>query len=400
MTYISRFLVGVAVVLTALENNVAVANPFAIPNEYCPTVTKTKTYTEYKTKYSKTLIKTTTCTKTTTRYSKTSTCYKTKTSTKNSTKTITKTSTKTSTKTVTSNVSAGTVTKTVTDTQTKPVTDIVTVTATETQPVTDIVTVTASTSSCPAVASPTFACSEYGFIVDDLALYKIDLHTAEFILVTDDVDGSNTINALGYNVIDNYLYANEVSTGTILRIAADGSIERVVQIPAIQGAVIGDIDTNGKYILMISKTGDQATWGEVDLNPTSPTYGQLTDTGTSTASGFSFVDWAFVPATPSYLWTLAVDGSGGYAVLVNYNINSHVYTRVKEFPGLPATAFGAIFAVNNGDLYCNQNASGDVYLVNIFTQDRPRVVAHGETVSNTDGARCAWNIIEAAPASP
>ncbi|RWA03035.1 hypothetical protein EKO27_g12070, partial [Xylaria grammica] len=143
------------------------------------------------------------------------------------------------------------VTVTVTETTTVPTTTTVTATATVTEPCT-----------------PTLSCDKYGYLIQDVTLFKVDLSTGEYSTVKESVGDGTSINALAYNTLDNFLYARQSGNNELIRIASDGTAEVVTKFPDATGAFVGDIDTDGNYWY---GTGD--TWFQMDLAPGSATYG-------------------------------------------------------------------------------------------------------------------------------
>ncbi|EPS45706.1 hypothetical protein H072_219 [Dactylellina haptotyla CBS 200.50] len=343
MPSLSRLLFSL-VAASLVLSDIALATPAAFPqNGYCPTRTVTKTCT-----------RTLTSIKTSTKVLKTSTKTLTKTSTKISTKVSTKTATKTSTKvsttvqnvtkTITSSGIAVTVTDTVTDTFTEtsdPTTVISTITETS-DPITVSETVTVP--SCAASPfGPAFECSPYGYLINQLSLNKLDLTTGTIEVIKDNLNGGESVNAIGYN---------------------------------------------GQYWIAGVVVDGSQSWWQIDINPYSSTYGQIVDTGI-TSVGSSLADWTYIPSAGRFLWAIGTTDEN-HAVLEKFDMVSHTWTRVREWISIVA-GFGAVFALDNGDIYAYENPTGIIYKTNVFIQSGLEEVAQGPSVSNADGARCAYN---------
>ena len=213
-------------------------------------------------------------------------------------------------------------------------------------------------------------------------------------MVTGAYDTANTIegysiNAVGYNVLDDYVYGWNVTgaTSTIVRVAADGTVTSLGTPPgAVQGAVVGDVDADGQYW-----TINGTTWNQIDLAPGSPTYMTVVASGTSaipaglTSAG---ADWAYVPGAGEFLYSVG-QGTDGEAQLIRFNPADGVRTVVGPLGlGIEPWSFGAVYADANGYLYASNNPTGTIYRIDIDDVSA-EVFAQGPASNSNDGARCA-----------
>ncbi|KAI1265787.1 hypothetical protein F5Y18DRAFT_435700 [Xylariaceae sp. FL1019] len=271
---------------------------------------------------------------------------------------------------------------TVTDTVTT-VTD-----ATTTSTITSTSTVTATPSCTP---TPALTCDKYGYLVQSSTLYQVDLATGDYTTVSEDISNGEgkTYNALGYNILDNYLYAVEYPSGggqNLARIDADGGVETLTT--GITAGVVGDIDGSGTYW----NSDGRSTWSTWDVNPTSPTYLRATGTGLFGAdvAGYTFRDWVYLPSEGSYLWTVGSNSS--HISLLRYAFGSNRWAQIASYTSpVRTSAFGALYGINNGTIYGSRNQDGQIWGFPV-DGSTPFIASDGPISSSNDGARCAWNL--------
>lgn len=268
-------------------------------------------------------------------------------------------------------------------TTTTTTTEISTTTATTTT--TEISTTTVSTCSLPT-SSPTLSCDQYGYLIQDATLYRVDLSAGTNTVVKTAIgDGSNA-NAIGYNVLDNYLYGLQGST--LLRIFSDGSSQEVVQAGQLPTGNVGDIDLNGRYWL--SSGGN--TWSVYDLYPGSVTYGQRLNSGTAPVpKALTVADWVYLPNNGQYLWSVAVNSTSKGTSLIRFSLTTFSWEAVANYPTIKAGDWGAQYGMNNGTIYASDNTSGDIWQFPI--SGAPFLLSRGPSSGDNDGARCVLNLL-------
>lgn len=221
-------------------------------------------------------------------------------------------------------------------------------------------------------------------------LEAIDLVTGEATTIISSVGGGSGtgINAIGYNVLDNTFYARTLDNGTVIHIFRDGSIEGLSA--SVADANLGDVDLNGHY--WASAGGTQ--WWEYEVDPASPSYGSLVNSGTSDAppDGVNVNDWATVPATGPYFYSLVVNGTTGGSAIVRWNSDTHVWERFSNYPDIVVDVWGAAWGENNGTLYGTDNTRGTIWNFPLVGNGEPFVVSQGPTTGSTDAARCVLNV--------
>lgn len=233
----------------------------------------------------------------------------------------------------------------------------------------------------------TWACSPDGLLFQlPSTIYDVELVTGEATVRATDYHEQD-LNAVGYNVLDNYVYGfgtgpTPSETDGIVRVGGDASTT-VLGVPAgvtPRNYHIGDIDENGHYWV----TGGDV-WYQVDLDSSSPTYFEVLSSGSK--EGVGLADWSYVPNGANSLYFVAYN-----------NGTSHDLYRfdrgTKQFHNLGSLGilgdggdFGATYADSEGFLYASQNSTGQIFRIDVDNVSAT-LFANGPSTSNNDGARC------------
>ncbi len=241
---------------------------------------------------------------------------------------------------------------------------------------------------------PTFACNVSGYLIQHSSLYGVDIASGDAFLIRNGVGDGHSINSMGYNVADNYLYATSQNTtngvpGTahLIRIAANG--DSIIQqlLPSAVAYNTGDVDEQSQFW---ASNGGQ-TWIKLDLNPSSGTYGTIVDSGATVLTPFNIADWAYVPGNGDYLWGLASDTSLTFTFLVRFSRQTKSWTTLTNFGSIAGTqTWGAVYASADGYLYASENASGEIWRFPLPSSATQVVqqISNGPPSSSNDGARC------------
>ena len=161
-------------------------------------------------------------------------------------------------------------------------------------------------SSVTFIKPPSWSCDAFGYLFQSPnasthSVTKIDLATGAATSVG---STSSDVNAVGYNVLDNYFYGYSQTLNGIVRVNGDLSLTFLGN-PTGLGTTnysIGDFDDAGHLFLTTNPAGTTAAWREVDLAPGSPTYGTVIGSGNmvtpaaydnSTAADWSWIDGLF-----------------------------------------------------------------------------------------------------------
>lgn len=256
----------------------------------------------------------------------------------------------------------------------------------------------------PARAAEPFACvaGEPGLLfqtpTDDLStlIQEVDLVTGEYETTAEIFPGGpyGNLNAVGYNVHDDFVYGLVRGTGQVVRVGADGEHENLGRptLPNGNGLppsqyLIGDVDENGHF--WIAHPEDM--WYQIDLLPDSPTYMDVLSSGNMQGGGVlnhgGGADWAYVPRGGEYLYRL-MSNSDGHQVLFGFSRTTGQHELLAELGdfGVPGSA-GAVFADADGYLYASNNQSGRIFRIDV-NEGSADLFSDGPASSDNDGARC------------
>lgn len=209
------------------------------------------------------------------------------------------------------------------------------------------------------------------------------------------------MNGMGYNPLDNYLYAVgfKSSSGAnvtydVLRIQSTGDVKVISTIitTSRNGAFnIGEVDTNGQ--LFLSASGYE--WAHVNVAPGTAGYGDLIAQGTATGRGNgTYADWVYLPSRASdYLYSVVTNSTSApiSGRLERWSTTSYVWESVQNnftnyaFQGGQGSQYGA----SDGTLYSLDSTSGRI------TRFTPGFAPIFEStgpfpVTSADGARCVY----------
>lgn len=250
---------------------------------------------------------------------------------------------------------------------------------------------------------PTLSCDPSGYLVQGSTLYRVNITTGSFVTVKASMGDGSAINAMGYNVADNFLYAATITKApySLLRISGSGDLTNLGSLNITFMANCGDVDENSQYW---GSTGGK-DWTQVDLRPNSPTFGRTVTTGTATPAQ-GIIDWAYVPDAGNYLWSLGYDSTSRSQVkasntyLLRFDRAAKSWTTVVKFGDIAGVgdgtrnAWGAVYASDDGYLYGSENFSGEIWRFPIPSNGTgaptasPTKISNGPAATGNDGARC------------
>lgn len=248
---------------------------------------------------------------------------------------------------------------------------------------------------------PALKCDPSGYLVQGSTLYRINITTGSYVTVKASMGDGTSINAMGYNVGDNYLYAAATAKvpNSLLKISASGDVVNLGSLGISFVVNSGDVDEASQY--WASAGGKD--WVQVDLKPGSSTYGKTVTKGTAVPV-YTIVDWAYVPRGGNYLWTLGFDNSartapgGSNTYLMKFDRASKAWTTVIKFGDIAGSgdsqrnAWGAVYASDDGYLYGSENFSGEIWRFPVNATGPPSAspvkISNGPAANGNDGARC------------
>ena len=230
-----------------------------------------------------------------------------------------------------------------------------------------------------------------GYLIQYNSLIQVDLQTGEYEEVASDVTEESGVNAIGYNVLDNYLYGVATPSRNLIRISSAGEATVVATFTEADiGAApnVGDIDGSGHYWF---GSGGR-TWHVVDLVPESATYGTVLDKGTADTFGLSLADWAYIPVAGEYLWSIS-PGDGTDTTLLRFSLDNKEWEVVERYGAITSGGFGALYGINNGTLFASNNGNGEIWAFDVLGNNEPYLASHGPRSSSNGGARCVTNML-------
>lgn len=226
-------------------------------------------------------------------------------------------------------------------------------------------------------------------------LYRVNISTGTPTVVRSPVgDGTRTINGIGFNAADGYIYG-AIGTGTstnLLRISSSGSSVAFGSLSfTISG---GDVDEKGYYW----GTDTGSSWVQIDLRPGSTTYGQTISTGTATvAPDYPIYDWAYVVGGGDCLYAVAYNPGilgllNASSFLLQFNRTTKAWKTIANYGNivprlLTSSTWGAVYASDDKALYASENGSGQIWKLPLGGT-AATLVSTGPTSTTNDGARC------------
>lgn len=183
------------------------------------------------------------------------------------------------------------------------------------------------------------------------------------------------LNAIGFNVEDNYIYGlnNDPGGSTLVKVEDDGTytdLGAVTGLPA-GGSVIGDFDHSGNLLVLSSGTSIYS----IDVSSVTATEITLS----ASVSGIN--DFAYING---HLY-----GTNGTSL---YDITVSDGTVTTKSLGLASAVYGAAWSTVNDQLYVGQNTNGIIYQITGYTTGSPQatpVLQGDDGLIGNDGASCS-----------
>lgn len=241
------------------------------------------------------------------------------------------------------------------------------------------------------------SCDPNGYLIQTTNLFRVNITSGNTTLVRTPVGPGGGINAMGYNVVDNFLYAAVTTSGVsgsiqaLLRIDGQGNYDIINNLNNSQSFNSGDVDENAQWW----GTASGNYWMQVDLLPGSPTYGRTVASGTAPGPAYPIIDWAYVPGGGDNLYGIGYGSNSGqtafFGTLQSFNRTAKTWTTLTSFgPVAGKDQYGAVYASDDGSLFGSENNSGMIYKFPLPQNGTvPTFVAQGPKATSNDGARCA-----------
>jgi hypothetical protein len=165
-----------------------------------------------------------------------------------------------------------------------------------------------SSSISSALPLPTLACDTY--VTEHNELYSITFSPASKTHIA--TIGTDRIDALAHNPLDNYLYGAQHAAGDsavrIIRIDSTGTATIISHIQNFGDITLGAIDSEGQYwVSNLPPDSAAGRYWVIDLNLESDRYTWTVQAGAVDTNGYSGIyDWAAAAIDDGgYLYTMA-----------------------------------------------------------------------------------------------
>ncbi len=226
----------------------------------------------------------------------------------------------------------------------------------------------------------------YIFQGNPTGVYSLDLASGYYNTVMNPVLPGVKLNAVGFDPINEYLWAADQASAELVRVDAgfNATTYTVSGLP-VNNYYVGDINGSGIYFLYSNDSGGD--FYTVDMSSGTPSY-----LGTFSSAAGNIHDIAFNPVD-NEIYTIEKSTN----ILKRINPNNGTVTSI----GAPAllngntTAYGAVFFDGSGDFYISANSNGHIYRIrsvqNLNSGDvvEATLFAYGPSSSNNDGTKCA-----------
>ncbi len=262
-------------------------------------------------------------------------------------------------------------------------------------------------SAAPVVSQPAFACAPgLSYVIGNRTVngelvsdgYVLDMVTGAATLGKSPLISGTTnlfVNAIGYNIVDNFIWGYRSGTDQLVRIGSDWSVEffPITGLPSTSLSIAtGDVSPNG--ILYLYPSGTSSLY-KVDLNPASADYLKAIALPTTASTGI-INDWAFSP----------IDGNiyafGTDRIMYRFNPTTGERTTLGAVTGAgiegQTGSFGTAFFDADGNMFVGNNGSGEIFRIAVpHSGNLTATLFSTANVTPGDGARCANAVIAQPP---
>lgn len=237
---------------------------------------------------------------------------------------------------------------------------------------------------------PTLNCDPSGYLIQGSTLIRVNITTGSQVIVKTPVwPGPGNVNAIGYNVADNFLYgALSQAPFNLIRIAANGDASSISPLNTTLAYNCGDVDDRSSFWA----TYNGGAWTQIDLVPGSANFGKLIAGGTATLpAGYTVYDWVYVPGGGDYLYALAQNSDKSKSIMVGFSRTTKTWTEMTNFNYVAGSnQWGALYASDDGYIFGSENNAGVIWRFPLPSKGGNATFITGcPKSSQNDGARCA-----------
>lgn len=255
---------------------------------------------------------------------------------------------------------------------------------------------------------PANSCSTGFYQIADGNLYSINPLTGQQNPLGPTI--SNRVQAIGYNVNDNFIYGVERSSGTgvydnyLVRIASNGASSRISvpfptpmdtpatrppgAVPGTTALIAGDMDEENNLWYQ-----PQPGFALIKLNVQTLTYEVYSMNRSINTSDMVYIGGTLYAVNTDYGWINRIDttniGPGNTINVTQSNTVANMPTSSTVDPYQTTSAWTSA----SGNMYVFQRTSGRIIEITNYEQQNPQAVIRspgisGSVYSNTDGASC------------
>lgn len=205
----------------------------------------------------------------------------------------------------------------------------------------------------------------YQFVGRPTSWYNIDIVTGASTLYGA-LSPAGEVNAIGYNILDNYIYGYNQTSNTIVRVDNSRNLITLYPTPTglpANGFNVGTFDLSGFFYIFVNNT---ARFYTVDLRPNASTFMKLVNPangyaeqtanyGTALSTTINVSDWVY-NTVDGYLYGIERNG-----VVERIDPLTGRVTALATTGPNPNASFGAIAIDAANTIYAISNGDGSVY---------------------------------------
>ncbi|MFC1520018.1 LruC domain-containing protein [Pseudomonadota bacterium] len=241
-------------------------------------------------------------------------------------------------------------------------------------------------------AEPFNACPTEAFIIQTPAgipkTFGVELGTGSYSVLSPDMGLTKGFNGVGFSYTDNYLYGWDYQHGTVGKVGEDYQVEPLTIVKDSSAAAAGNFYVGDVAINENVWYGYRKNQGLFTVPLDGNNHPMNIVPGSKANATYNVTDFAFHPSN-GFLYAVT-NGSTGNLLKIDPTTGAAETLATVITKNSGSFTFGAQFFDPDGNLYLSNNGDGNVYKVNVES-DNPtaELFSYGPSSSSNDGARCA-----------
>ncbi|CCQ10025.1 hypothetical protein PALB_8900 [Pseudoalteromonas luteoviolacea B = ATCC 29581] len=240
-------------------------------------------------------------------------------------------------------------------------------------------------SSVSLAQEPFDICPSQAFLVQKhdnsnaAIMFGVNLATGSNKVLSDNMNTSERINGVGFNLFDRFIYGWGYEENTMIKIGKDFKAQKleVFGLPDTN-FFVGDVSTTENALYLYRRGGSFGLY-RIPLDQTTYNAKRVADGNTLNLSIF---DLAFHPDNGK---AYSVDSNGMLYSIDVSNGNAAELGNIGE-----SGTFGAVYFDVTGQFYISRNQDGSIFRIDVAQMSpSAEFFAYGPSSSSNDGARCA-----------